>query len=177
MTGVVDTARYPAHLVRERRLSDGRTVLVRPVRPDDAAAEWLFFSGLSDKTRLLRFQRFTGALTEALIRFYTQIDYDRHMAFVCEHEGRIVGDARYVANPHLRSCELGIVVGDDWHHTGVAQLLMDALIRFARARCFETLEGLVLADNVDMLDFVRELGFEIRPIPEEPGLVRVVMRL
>ena len=177
MPAVADTARYPAHLVRDRRVADGRTVLIRPVRPDDASAEWLFFSSLSDRTRLMRFQRFTGALTEALMRFYTQIDYDRHMAFVCEHEGRIVGDARYVANPHSRSCELGIVVADDWHHTGVAQLLIDALIRFARARCFETLEGLVLADNTDMLDFVTELGFEIQPMPQEPTLVRVVKKL
>ena len=177
MTAAVYTGRYPAHLVRERRLADGRTVVIRPVRADDASAEWAFFCGLSDKTRLMRFQRFTGELTQALMRFYTQIDYERHMAFVCEHEGRIVGDARYVANVNSRACELGVVVGDDWHHTGIAQLLMDALVRFARARCFETLEGLVLADNADMLDFVAELGFEIRPIPEEPGLVRVVKRL
>lgn len=177
MTAIAESASYPAHLVRERRLVDGRTVVIRPVRPDDASAEWVFFSGLSDRTRLMRFQRFSGALDEALMRFYTQIDYERHMAFVCEHGGRIVGDARYVANPHLRSCELGIVVADNWHHTGIAQLLIDALIRFARARCFETLEGLVLADNADMLDFVAELGFEIRPMPEEPGLVRVVKRL
>ena len=181
MSAIADTPSYPAHLARERRLADGRTVLIRPVRREDAVTEWRFFSGLSGKTRLMRFQRFAGSaygdMSEALMRFYTQIDYDRHMAFVCEHEGRIVGDARYIANAQTRSCELGIVVGDDWHHTGIAQLLMDALIRFARARCFETLEGLVLADNGDMLDFVASIGFEIRPIPEEPGLVRVVMRL
>ena len=177
MTVVLERPDYPAHLVRERRLADGRTVVIRPVRPDDASAEWIFFSGLSDATRALRFQRFTGSVSEALTRFYTQIDYDRHMAFVCEYEGRIVGDARYVANPHLRSCELGIVVADQWHHTGIAQLLIDALIRFARARCFETLEGLVLADNADMLDFVRKLGFEARPMPEDPTLVRVVKKL
>lgn len=177
MTSALDFPPYPAHLARERRLADGRCVLIRPVRPDDAAAEWMFFSGLSESTRRLRFQHFSGTVNEALVRFYTQIDYHRHMAFVCEHEGRIVGDARYVANPHARSCELGIVVADDWHHTGVAQLLLDALVRFARARCFETLEGLVLAENADMLDFVREQGFEVGPAAQDPSLVRVVRRL
>ena len=177
MNTALATAPYPAHLARERRLADGRTVLIRPVRPDDASAEWVFFSGLTERTRQMRFQRFNGATNQAAMNFYTQIDYERHMAFVCEHEGRIVGDARYVASPHSRCCELGIVVADDWHHTGIAQLLIDALIRFARARCFETLEGLVLADNADMLDFVGRLGFEARPMPEEPGLMRVVKRL
>jgi acetyltransferase len=168
---------YPAHLARQRRLGDGRMVLIRPVRPDDAPAEGEFFAALSPQARHLRFQRFTGSIDDALIRFYTHIDYDRHMAFVCEADGRLVGDARYVANPGTRVCELGIVVADDWHHTGVAQLLLDALLRAAHARGFELMQGLVLAENADMLDFVRQLGFELETMPQEPGLVRVVKKL
>lgn len=171
------SALYPAHLLRQRRLADGRLVVIRPVRPEDEAAERAFFDGLSAETRRLRFQRFTGAITDELMRFYTRIDYDRHMAFVCEADGRLVGDARYVANPGTRSCELGIVVADDWHHTGIAQLLIAALIRAAYARGFETMDGLVLAENRDMLDFVRELGFEAEPMPQEPTLVRVTKKL
>jgi acetyltransferase len=170
-------ASYPAHLLRQRRLADGRTVLIRPVRSQDQAAERDFFAGLSPETRRLRFQRFTGPLTDEVMRFYTHIDYDRHMAFVCEAGGRIVGDARYVADPGTRSCELGIVVADDWHHTGIAQLLLDALMRAAHARGFETMEGMVLAENADMLDFVRELGFDIEPMAQEPTLVRVAKKL
>ena len=96
------------------------------------------------------------------------------MAFVCEHDGRIVGDARCVAHPAAPSCELGIVVADDWHHTGVAQLLMSALIEAARAHRFSTIEGLVLSDNKDMLDFVKSLGFEVLQAPEDVATVRVV---
>ena len=168
---------YPAQLAASRRLANGATVLIRPVRAEDEAAEREFFAALSPETKRLRFQRFTAAVTDELMRFYTRVDYDRHMAFVCEAQGRIVGEARYVANPGTRSCELGIVVADDWHHTGIAQLLIDALMRAARARGFETLEGLVLAENRDMLDFVGELGFEIEPMPLEPTLVRVVKKL
>ena len=168
---------YPSHLARERFARDGHAVRVRPVRAEDEAALGAFYGGLSEQTRRLRFQRFTGALTDALMRFYTHIDYHRHMAFVCEAGGRIVGDARYVANPGARSCELGIVVADDWHHTGVAQLLMQALVRAAQARGFETMAGLVLADNGDMLDFVRELGFEAQPSDQDASLVRIVKKL
>jgi GNAT superfamily N-acetyltransferase len=100
------------------------------------------------------------------------------MAFVCEADGRLVGDARYVANAGTRSCELGIVVvADDWHHAGIAQLLMHALMRAAQARGFETMAGLVLADNRDMLDFVGELGFEARRSDEDATLVRTVKKL
>jgi acetyltransferase len=170
-------AEYPAHLARQRQLADGRTVLIRPVRAQDEAAEREFFAGLSGETRRLRFQHFTGAITDALMHFYTHIDYDRHMAFVCEAQSKIVGEARYVANPGSRSCELGIVIADDWHHTGIAQLLVDALMRAAHARGFETMEGLVLADNIDMLGFVKEAGFEARAMQEDATLVRVVKKL
>lgn len=168
---------YPAHLARQRVIRDGRAVIVRPVRTGDEAALRAFFAALSEETRRLRFQHFTGAMTDALMHFYTHIDYDRHMAFVCEADGGIVGDARYVANPNTRSCELGIVVADDWHHTGVAQLLMHALVRAAQARGFETMEGVVLAENADMLDFVRELSFDARRSDEDPTLVRIAKKL
>ena len=173
----IKRAEYPAHLARQRRLANGATVHIRPVRPEDEAAEGAFYARLSPETRHLRFQRFSGAVSDGLMHFFTHIDYERHMAFVCEADGQIVGDARYVANPGTRTCELGIVVADDWHHTGIAQLLLDALMRAARARGFETMAGLVLAGNHDMLDFVRELGFEAHPIAEEPTLVRVTKRL
>ncbi len=150
---------------------------IRPIREDDECKEQAFFSGLSAHARHLRFQRWADALNEGLISFFTRIDYQSHMAFVCEHEGELVGDARYLANADGRSCELGIVVADAWHHTGVAQLLMDALIRAAQARGFETMEGLVLRDNRDMLDFVKELGFEAAPAHEDPATVRVMRKL
>jgi acetyltransferase len=156
---------------------DRQQAIIRPVRLEDAAAEGRFFSRLSPCTRRLRFHDPGDALSDGLIHFYTHVDQDRHAAFVCEHGGEIVGEARYVANPDGRSCELGIVVADDWHHTGIAQRLMGALIDAARARGFRTLEGLVLSENTDMLDFVKSLGFEVEPMREHPATMRVVKRL
>jgi RNA polymerase-binding transcription factor DksA/GNAT superfamily N-acetyltransferase len=165
---------YPAHLERRHRLADGRHVLVRPVRRDDERLDAAFLASLSPEARRLRFQRWRGALAE-MARFHTRIDYDRHMVLVAEAEGRIVGEAQYVANPGGRSCELGIVVAEDWHHSGLAQRLMQALIAAARARGFESLEGLVLRENAGMLDFVRELGFRVEPAAEDEGLVRIAL--
>lgn len=138
---------YPAHLARRRALADGRTVLIRPARQQD----------------------------------WADVDYARHMGFVCEVEedGRpaLAGDARYVVNPDGRSCEFGVVVSDRWQKSGIAGLLMDALIRAAQARGLETMEGLVLRDNQEMLKFVRALGFQASPDPAEATLVRVARKL
>jgi acetyltransferase len=158
-------------------LADGRSVLIRPIRADDEPGERQFFDCLSGETRQLRFMKFVKSLNEKLIHFFTHIDYDRHMAFVCEYQGRLVGEARYVANPGGASCEFGIVIADDWHRSGIAGLLMDALIGAARARGFETMEGLVLRSNSGMLRFVKALGFALAPEPYEPTTVRAVKRL
>ena len=150
---------------------------IRPITPQDEAAARRFFARLSPRTRHLRFHQWESALDDELIHFFTHIDHDRHVAFVCEHEGEIVGEARYVATPDGESGELGIVVADDWRHTGIAQSLMRALIEAARAHGLRSIEGLVLSDNGDMVDFVMTFGFEIHILPEEPATVRVVKRL
>jgi acetyltransferase len=168
---------YPLQFARERRLADGRTVLIRPIRSDDQALEERFFDSLSAETRRLRFMKPVTAVNARLIHFFTDVDYHRHMAFVAEHAGRLVGEARYVANPGGSSCEFGVVVADDWHRSGVARLLMEALIDAARASGMSTMEGLVLRDNPAMLRFVEKLGFEISPEPHEPAIVRVVKKL
>lgn len=171
-------AEYPLHLVRRRTLADGRTVLIRPIRAEDEPRTREFYAQLSDESRQLRFMKFVHALSDKLVHYFTHIDYDRHMAFVCEAgDGALVGEARYVANPDNRSCEFAVAVADDWHKSGVAGLLMDALIRAAQARKFDRMEGLVLRENHDMIRFVRALGFEATPDPAEATMMRVVRKL
>ena len=174
-------AEYPLHLARRRTLADGRAVMIRPIRPEDELHTREFFAQLSNESRQQRFMKFVHALSDNLVHFFTHVDYDRHMAFVCEATvaGRpeLVGESRYVANPDGRSCEFAVVVADDWHKTGVAGLLMEALIRAAQARGFETMEGLVLRENHDMLRFVRALGFRVEPVEGDRTVVRIVKEL
>ncbi len=174
-------AEYPAHLERQRHLLDGRSVTIRPLRPGDANLEREFLEHLSGESRYNRFMKWVATPSDQLVRFLTEVDYERHMAFACTVPRgageELVGQARYVVNPDGRSCEFSIVIADAWHRTGIAGLLMEALLRAAREQGLETMEGIVLSANRDMRRFVRALGFEIAPAPEDPALVRVVKRL
>ena len=174
-------ADYPQQLERRRTLADGRSVLIRPIRADDEPREREFFDELSGESRQQRFMKYVRSLSYQLVHFFTHIDYDRHMAFVCEAEvagkPELVGEARYVANPDGRSCEFAVVIADAWHKTGIAGLLMEALIRAAQEHGFATMEGLVSRENRDMLRFVKALGFEATPDPAEPTLTRVEKKL
>ena len=174
-------ADYPAHLRRERRLGDGRTVVIRPMRHEDAALEREFLAGLSEEALYLRFMKWVKVPNERLVNFLTDVDYDRHMAFACTVAGesgeRLVGQARYLINPDGKSCEFSIVIADAWHRTGIAGLLMEALLRAARERGLARMEGIILRNNRSMARFVRALGFEVAPSAEDPTLARVAKTL
>ena len=168
---------YPDRLVREHRLADGRTIVLRPIRPDDEPALRRFFAALSADSLHLRFQKWVREVAEKTLHAFTHVDYDRHMAFICLSGEEIVGEARYIANQDGASCEFAVVLADAWHKSGIAGLLMQALIEAARSRGLRSMEGLVLRENADMLRFVRALGFEAHHDPLEPTLMRVRKRL
>ena len=169
---------YPATLVREHRLADGRVVVVRPIRAEDEAALHRFFDALSPEARQLRFMKYVRSVSDTLVHAFSHVDYANHMAFVCEAKGdpgTLVGEARYVTEGE--GCEFSVVIADGWHKSGIAGLLMDALIACARSHGLRSMDGLVLRQNRTMLKFVRTLGFQFDPIAEDPTLVRVVKKL
>ncbi|HXF45422.1 MAG TPA: GNAT family N-acetyltransferase, partial [Burkholderiaceae bacterium] len=178
---------YPKHLVRATRLRTGEAVLLRPIRPQDAEAEKRFVARLSQRTVYLRLHAPLRELSlERLVR-YTQIDYDREMAFVAvdkrdgegdaDGEGEeIRGIARYTRNPDGNSCEFGIVVEDAWQGRGLGSALMSTLEACARERGLLEIVGYVLAENEDMARLLTARGYEARR-DEDPTVIQYVKRL
>ena len=154
---------------------------MRPMGAADEPALRRFFAGLSDDTLYLRFMNKLPRVSEEQLDFFSHVDQRGHVAFVCTVAGpageEIVGDARYVANADGRSCEFAVVVADARHHTGIAALFMEALIRAAREHGVRSMEGLVLRDNGHMLHFVQAFGFAQFEDPHGPAVLRVVKRL
>jgi len=174
-------AEYPQSLVRRHLLFDGREVFIRPIRPEDKNIEQDFVRGLSSDSRYYRFMEQLNELSPRKLKYFTEIDYDRHMALVAvdRREGRDteVGVARYVAEPGSASCEFAIVVDDAWQGTGLAGVLMANLIDAARGHGFRTMESTVLTGNHKMLKFARQLGFRVVSEPGDPGMRRIVLEL
>jgi acetyltransferase len=160
---------------------DGTPVIIRPIRPEDSGMEQEFVRHLSEDSRYFRFMGSMKELPPRKLKFFTEIDYDRHMAFVATimREGKEleIGVARYVATENPGSCEFAVTVNDAWQGSGVAGLLMISLEDAARAHGFRTMEGIVLADNHKMLKFARQLGFKSRRILGEGDTVRIELQL
>lgn len=169
---------YPKNLARAKRLKTGEAVLLRPIRPEDLEAERRFISRLSQKTMYMRFHAPLRELTmERLVR-YTQIDYDREMAFVAidanaEHpDGEIRGIARYTRNPDGSTCEFGVVIEDAWQGRGLGHALMEALESCARDRGISEIVGYVLSENDEMGTLMRARMYDARRDEDEAGVLR-----
>ena len=172
---------YPAHLVTTWQPAGGPPVTLRPIRPEDAEIEQEFVRGLSPESRYFRFMDTLRELTPTMLMRFTQIDYDREMAFIAtvEKQGREteIGVCRYITGPDGESCEYAIVISDDWQHKGLGRRLMTQLIDVARMRGLKVMVGHILAANRNMIALCEELGFAVSAVPDEPEVRRAQLSL
>lgn len=178
---------YPARYEQLWPMRDGGEYLVRPIRPDDAQMLQNMVKSLSPQSRYFRFVSQLAELPPAMLARFTLIDYDREMALVAVQQERVVdeegevhvkerllGVSRYVTNPDRSTCEFALVVADDMAGQGLGSRLMLSIMEVARDKGLEQIEGLVLANNPNMLKLMRRLGFEIRLFPDDPEFRLVV---
>jgi acetyltransferase len=85
-----------------------------------------------------------------------------------EESERIIGVSRYITNPDQTSCEFSLAVADDQKGQGLGSRLMLSIIEFARSKGLSEIDGLILANNGNMLRLMTSLGFTIRAFPEDP---------
>jgi len=177
---------YPAHYEKTWPLRGGGDYLVRPIRPDDAQMLQKLVKELSPESRYFRFVSQIAELPPSMLARFTLIDYDREMALVAVHRERVVDDngevshvervvgvSRYVTNPDHSSCE----VADDFAGRGIGARLMLCIMDVARERGLAEIQGLVLANNPNMLKLMRRLGFDVRAFEEDPDFRLVVHML
>ncbi len=172
---------YPHELTEHYQLSSGDSITIRPIRPEDADLEKDFVHRLSERTKYFRFMQSLQELTPEMIVRFTQIDYDREMAFIAVSENNTTpkefGVGRYIMNPDGHSVEFALVVSDDCQGLGVGTRLMKTLMRTAKYKGVSFFEGEVLTINKPMLSFVKKLGFSIEAIAGDNEVVRVVKDL
>ncbi|SDD85111.1 acetyltransferase [Cupriavidus sp. YR651] len=143
---------------------NGGTVVLRPVRPADEAAYQAYFRQLTPEDIHARyFCTFREPEHSQLARL-TQIDYAREMAFIATTSdacGRtsILGEVRAVADPDNDQAEFGIAVRSDCKGQGLGRLLLEKMIRYARAKGIGALVGCTMPHNQPMLTLARDCGF------------------
>lgn len=180
MTAAVDApappaTRLPLGLLRPLRLDDGRRVIVRPLLPQDAAAEQAFVTALSAASRYRRFHVGLRQLPPSALERLVRIDHRQHVAIVAHEAGDddepvIVADARYVKTGPA-AAEFAIAVADGWQRAGLGRRLLGLLARHAARHGVTVLHGDVLADNGPMIRTLQGLGATLAARDDEPGVL------
>ena len=95
------------------------------------------------------------------------------MLLAVDAEDEVLGVAQVHADPELEAGEYAILLRSDLKGQGLGWALMQRLIELAGRLGLKQITGQVLRDNTSMLDMCRQLGFSIRPDPEDGAIALV----
>jgi GNAT superfamily N-acetyltransferase len=172
-------ATYPAEWEHRFSLSDGKSVFLRPILPEDERLYDRFIAAESPQDLRWRFFAPVKELAPELIARFTHVDDATAMAFVAldETSGDMLGVARLHATPIEDAGEYAVIVRSDLKGQGLGWHLMQMLITHARKSRLRFIQGQVMHDNTTMLDMCAELGFGIHANPDDPSICDVKLAL
>jgi GNAT superfamily N-acetyltransferase len=148
------------------------------VRADDKERLREGFQQLSPESRYLRFHGAKTDLSEAELRYLTEVDGVRHFAIGAIDGERGLGVARLVqldGEPGV--AEAAITVLDEMQGKGLGTLLFQRLVAAAAERGIERIRCLVLGSNQPMQDLLRKLGGGESTVTVDSGVVTVEIAL
>ena len=165
---------YPQRWESEVVLSDGGTMAVRPIRPDDAERIVAFHERQSPESIYFRFFSPRPRLSERDLDRFTRVDYVDRMAFVGLIGDELVGVARYDRHRARSDAEVAFFIDDGHHGRGMATVLLEYLAVAAREAGISGFTASVLPQNRKMLGVFTQAGFTASSRFEE-GVIEVTL--
>jgi acyl-CoA synthetase (NDP forming)/GNAT superfamily N-acetyltransferase len=154
---------YPHELERQGLLRDGRSVLIRPIRPDDLDLLFDFSRRLSRQTVSYRLLGPVIRLNRTDLRPYVDIDYDQQLTLVAVLGERIIANARAIRDPDDPTvAEMTFTIEDAWQGHGLGGLLLEHLAAAMRERGVHTFHADILPQNSRMLRAITGSGYQYR---------------
>lgn len=148
---------------RERvRLRDGTEVVLRAVHPEDKDLLRRGFERLSPESRYLRFHGVKTELTDAELKYLTEVDNVTHFAIGAVRpgeDGEGLGIARLVqlaGQPGV--AEAAITVLDEMQGKGLGTMLFQRLVAAGAERGVTTIRCIVLGSNQAMQDLLNKVA-------------------
>jgi len=170
---------YPCELEEWAELAN-RTIVLRPIRPEDFDQHRRFLARITPEDLRTRFFAAIREVPEPELAHLTQIDYEREMAFIAVapgEEGReeTLGVARACTDPENLEAEFAVLVRSDLKGLGLGALLLGKLIRYCRARGTQRMSGESLSTNTRMLKLAAACGFRVEL--KEGGVCELTLEL
>lgn len=161
------------------RLRNGREILIRPIRPEDAVTLRAAFPLLQPDEVRQRFLHPMKELGQEEADRLARPNPRREFALVAAEplppgEALVGAVARLVVDDNGRDAEFAILVSHYVAGMGLGRHLMRRLVRWAKGRKLERIYGDVLESNLPMQALAASLDFR-REVGQAPGLVRMVL--
>jgi RimJ/RimL family protein N-acetyltransferase len=153
-------------------VADGRTILVRPLRAEDAARLVAFHEGLSPETIYRRFFGVHPHLSEQEVEHFCQLDGRGRFALAAVNDDRIVGVARMECLEQPSTAEVAFVLANDYQHKGLGIRMAQLLLRAAVERGIDRVVADTMADNDPMIHLLSNAGFPC-VLTHQDHLVRI----
>ncbi|MBY6190224.1 GNAT family N-acetyltransferase [Microbulbifer agarilyticus] len=162
-------------------LSDGREVLIRPVRASDGELERELIEHLSADSSRMRFLGGIGQVSRQLLQILSDNDA-QHEAFIAlttapDGTQQAVGVANFACDPDGSRCECAVVVADDWQRSGLGKYLLQDLVEAAKLDGLDEIYSVDSASNSAIDHLARELGFTCKSDPRDYTMVRYSLNL
>jgi len=170
---------YPKKYETLWKLRDGRTVLLRPIKPEDEPLWLEMFQNFSEESIRYRFFQIIKDTPHEIRVRYCNIDYDREMAIVAElnEEGRrrILGVVRVSLEPDRKSGEIAFIIADPWQGLGLGTKMVDHVIEICKDMKVEILYAIMLSDNYRAINLMKKMGFALKY--QDDGTVQGTLNL
>jgi len=155
-------ALYPGHREADVVLRDGRTVRVRPLRPEDHDLLLELLRGLSAESRYFRFFG-GGANIERAAADWARVDYHERFGLIAlaGTSQQVIGHALYVVTTPGQA-EVAFEVADEYQGLGLGSILLGELAEYAASAGVRAFEASVLPDNRRMIEVFTDSGFRVR---------------
>lgn len=141
-------------------LEDGTRVRFRHIRPDDKELLRRGFEMLSPESRYRRFFSMVDHLSEKQLRYFTEVDFVNHVAWIAEiPDGIGLGVARWIRlsdEPDI--AEGAVTVIDPFQNRGIGKALLWLGARSAIEAGIKAIRVSVLGQNDPVLEWLKEAG-------------------
>jgi len=156
-------------------LRDGSTTSMRIAKPADHKAMELFFTALSQESRLRRFFSLAVPTDKLISSFCDDSDPRRQLTLIVTQLAAttpvIIAVGSYVARDET-TAEIGLTVADGWQGKGIGTLMLERLALIAALNGIRHFWAMTMFDNNPMLNVFRGSGFECRRKTEQ-GVVEI----
>jgi len=158
---------YPEEYIKQITLTDGTSVILRPIKPEDELL-WLEMLGSCSKEAIYqRFRYFFFWNSHEVAVRYCFIDYDREIAIVAEAnvdgQREIIGIGRMVADPDHETVEYAILVPEQWQNKKLGSQLTDFCMDISLKWNLKKIVAQTTSDNHRMINVFKKHGFKIKP--------------